>query len=54
VTYAGYMGMKAVADADASGMILLLRADNWAVEKRLRRPASAAELEGALGEVLKR
>jgi hypothetical protein len=54
VTYAGYMGMKAVADADASGMILLLRADSWAVERRLRRPASAAELEGALGEALKR
>jgi hypothetical protein len=50
------MGMKAVADANANGTILLLRVrDNgWYVEKRLRRPASTAELEESVGKALSR
>jgi len=54
VAYATYEGMKAVADADANGMILLVRTKDWHVEKRLRRPTSLAELEESLGKALSR
>jgi hypothetical protein len=52
VAYASYVGMKAAADADASGMILMASVDYWRVEKRLRPPASTAELKQIVGRAL--
>jgi hypothetical protein len=52
VAYASYAGMKAAADADAAGKILLVDARNWFVEKRLRRPGSMTELRAIIEKAL--